>query len=92
MLYDDNAMVDAHIKWHRCFKLGWESIDSDPHSGRPLVIRTHENVERAGFIKELGEEVWSPENIQPFLTFQLFSHYILLCDLLTRHHIVQVCW
>ena len=32
--------------WHKCFKDGQESVESDPHSGRPATSRTSENVER----------------------------------------------
>ena len=39
--------VATQIKvWHRCFKDGWESVESDPHSGRPAPSRTPENVAR----------------------------------------------
>ena len=31
---------------HKCFKDGGESVESDPHSGRPATSRTPENVER----------------------------------------------
>ena len=42
-----NAMSVAQIKvWHKCFKDGRESAESDPHSGRPATSRTPENVER----------------------------------------------
>ena len=33
--------------WHKCFKDGRESVESDPHSGRPATSRTPENVEHA---------------------------------------------
>ena len=32
--------------WHKCFKDGQESVESDPCSGRPATSRTPENVER----------------------------------------------
>ena len=31
--------------WHKCFKDGRESVESDPCSGRPATSRTPENVE-----------------------------------------------
>ena len=31
--------------WHKCFKDGQESVESDPCSGRPITRRTTENVE-----------------------------------------------
>ena len=31
--------------WHKCFKDGRESVESDPCSGRPATSRTTENVE-----------------------------------------------
>ena len=41
-----DAMSAAQIKvWHKCFKDGRESVESDPHSGRPATSRTPENVE-----------------------------------------------
>ena len=42
----DDAMSAAQIKLcHKCFKDGWEFIESDPRSGRPATSRTPENVE-----------------------------------------------
>ena len=44
--FGDDAMSAAQIKvWHRCFKDGQESVESDQHSGRPATSRTPENVE-----------------------------------------------
>ena len=31
--------------WHKCFKDGRESTESDPCSGRPATVRTPENVD-----------------------------------------------
>ena len=31
--------------WHKCFRNGWKSVESDPHPGRPATSRTLENVE-----------------------------------------------
>ena len=46
-LLGDDAMRAAQIKvWHKCFKDGPESVESDPHSGRPATSRTLESVER----------------------------------------------
>ena len=40
-------MSAAEIKvWHKHFKGARESVESDPHSGRPVTSRTPENVER----------------------------------------------
>ena len=40
-------MRAAQIKvWHKRFKDGWESVESDSHSGRPATSRTPENIER----------------------------------------------
>ena len=50
-----NAMSVPQIKlWHKCFKDGRESAESDPHSGRPATSRTPENVEcaRAAIYKD----------------------------------------
>ena len=44
--FGDNAMSAAQIKvWHKCFRDGQESVESDPHSGRPATSRIPENVE-----------------------------------------------
>ena len=44
--FRDDAMSAAQIKvWHKCFKDGRESIESDPHSRRPATSKTPENVE-----------------------------------------------
>ena len=44
--FGDNAMSAAQIKvWHKCFKDGRESVESDPCSGRPATSRAPENVE-----------------------------------------------
>ena len=44
--FGDNAMSAVQIKvWHKCFKDGRESVESDPHPGRPATRRTLENVE-----------------------------------------------
>ena len=41
-----NVMSAAQIKvWHKSFKDGQESVESDPHSGSPATSRTPENVE-----------------------------------------------
>ena len=43
----DDTMNAAQIKvWHKCFKDGRESIESDPCSGRLVIRKTPENVER----------------------------------------------
>ena len=43
--FGDNAMSAAQIKvWHKCLKDCWESVESDPHFGRPTT-RTPENIE-----------------------------------------------
>ena len=45
--FGDDAMSAAQIKvWHKRFKDGRESVESDPRSGRPATSRTPENVER----------------------------------------------
>ena len=39
----DDAMSVAQIKvWHKCFKDGPESVESDPCSGRPATSRIPE--------------------------------------------------
>ena len=40
-------MSEAQIKvWHKHFKDGRESVESDTRSGRPATSKTPENVER----------------------------------------------
>ena len=49
--FGDDVMSAAQIKlWH--FKDGRESVESDPHSGRPVTSRAPEN----------GERVWAAIN------------------------------
>ena len=44
--FGEDAMSAAQIKmWHKCFKDGRESIESDPLSGRPATNRTPDYVE-----------------------------------------------
>ena len=51
--FGDNAMSAAQIKvWHKCFKDGRESVESDPCSGRPATSRTSENVECSAINKD----------------------------------------
>ena len=43
--FGDNAMSAAQIKvWYKHFKDGRESVESDPHSGRPATSRALEIV------------------------------------------------
>ena len=45
--FREDAMSTVQIKvWHKFFKDGQESVESDPHSGRPATSRTPDNVER----------------------------------------------
>ena len=45
--FGDDAMSAVQIKVrHKHFEDGWESVESDPHSGRPATSRTSERVER----------------------------------------------
>ena len=42
--FEDNAMSAAQMKvWHKCFKDGQESVESDPRSGRSAASRIPEN-------------------------------------------------
>ena len=46
--FGEDAMSAAQIKmWHKCFKDGRESIESDPLSGRPATNRAPEYVDHA---------------------------------------------
>ena len=45
--FGDDAMSTAQIKmWHKCFKDGGESVESDPCSRRSATSRMPKNVER----------------------------------------------
>ena len=44
--FGDDSMGEVQINfWYRRFKDGWESIESDPPSGRPSTSSTPKNVE-----------------------------------------------
>ena len=44
--FGDDTVSPGQIKvWHKCFKEGRESIESDPHCGRPATSTTPKNVE-----------------------------------------------
>ena len=44
--FGNNAMSAVQIKgWHEHITDGQESVESDPHSGRPATSRTPEHVE-----------------------------------------------
>ena len=68
--FGNNAMSAVQIKvWHKRFKDGQQSVESDPHSTRPTTSRTHGNVECVGAainkdwrltVQELGAEPWIP--------------------------------
>ena len=59
----DDAMSAAQIKmWHKCFKDGRESVESDPHSGRPATSRTPENVEHVGAAINKDQRLTDCEN------------------------------
>ena len=45
--FGDDTVSAAQIKvWHKRFQDGWESVESDPRSGRPATSRSPETVER----------------------------------------------
>ena len=44
--FKDDAMSAAQRKvWHKHFKDGRESVEDEPHSGKPATSRTPEKVE-----------------------------------------------
>ena len=48
--FRNDVMSSAQTKaWHKCFKDGWESVESVPCSGRPETSRTPDNVECTGY-------------------------------------------
>ena len=56
--FRNNVMSVVQIKvWHKYFKDGRESVESDPRSGRLATNRTLENVE---FIQVAINEDWQP--------------------------------
>ena len=60
----DDTMSTAQIKvWHKCFKNGRESVESDPHSGKPARSRTPENVKlvRIAINKDRQQTMWELE-------------------------------
>jgi hypothetical protein len=69
----DDSMSEAQIKlWYQCFKHSQESVESNPHSGRPSTSRTPENVERVQAainenrrlsVQELEEDLGIPKTI-----------------------------
>ena len=45
--FREDAVSTVQIEvWHKCFKDGQDSVESDLCSGRPATSRTPENVER----------------------------------------------
>ena len=62
--FGDDAMSTAQIKmWHKCFKDGGESVESDPCSRRSATSRMPKNVERvqAATNKDWQLTVWERE-------------------------------
>ena len=58
--FGDDAMSTVKMKvWHKCFKDGWESVESVLHSRRPATSRTPENVERVG--ATINKDWWLTE-------------------------------
>jgi transposase len=55
--FRDDSVNEAQIKfWYRSFKDGWESVESNPRSGRPSTSRTPEKAEHVwAVINENGE-------------------------------------
>ena len=85
--------------WHKYFKDGWESVKSDPHSGRPATSRTPENVERlwAAVNKEYTEW-WLTELREleadlgiPKTTASKFWHKILVWNALWQNSYCSFC-
>ena len=57
--FGDGAMTAAQvIVWHKCFKDGQESVESDPRSGRPAASKTPENVEHVWAAISKGWRQW----------------------------------
>ena len=46
-VYGDETISRSHVfEWHKWFKEGREDVEDDSRSGRPLMSRTADNVER----------------------------------------------
>ena len=83
-----DAMRAEQIEvWHKHFKYGQESVESDPCSGRPATSRTPENVECVGAainkdwrltVQELGAEPWIPNTtMSEILTQDLGMKHVM---------------
>ena len=89
--FGDDAMSAVQMKmWHKCFRDGGESVESDPHSGRPATSTTPENVERVWVVinkdqrltvGELEADLGIPKTTVP---------EILTQDLGTKHVMVKI--
>ena len=54
--FGDDAVGAVQIRvWHKCFNDGRESVESDPHSGRPATSRAPDNV---GHVWTVINKVW----------------------------------
>ena len=83
--FRDNAMSAPQIKvWHKSFKDGQESVESDARGGRPATSRAPENVERvraainkdqrsATDMRELEADLGIPETTVPEILTQDFG-------------------
>ena len=68
--FGDDTMSAAQMKvWHKRFKGGQESVESDPRSGRPATNRAPENVEcvRVAINKDWRPRLLGPPTAQIWL-------------------------
>jgi hypothetical protein len=80
--FGDDSMSEAPIKLrHLRFKYGWESVESDPRSGRPSKSRKPENVERVRAVinesqrlteRELKETLGIPRTVTKEYYIEVF--------------------
>ena len=43
--YGEHAVLRAQVfRWHKTFLNGHESVEDEPHSGRPCALKTNETV------------------------------------------------
>ena len=84
--FRDNSMSAAQIQlWHKCYKDSQESVESNPHSGRPATSRTPENFEhvQAAINKDWQLTVWELEANLGILKITVSE--ILMQDLVMKY-------
>jgi len=60
-------------RWHHAFSSGEESIEDDPHSGRPITAVTQDNI---AAVKDLVDD-------NPYISIDYIADVLSICPLLT---------